>query len=115
MTSRVLRAVTGVLVLAGAGAVAVALGPVYGRAYRFQSYTREVGQALAAGRSEEWARVALVNRAAELGLPVRSDGIRCQRQGEWVKLEVRYAVPVRLGWYTVDLHFRARASSNGPS
>ncbi|MGB9606204.1 MAG: hypothetical protein ACPL88_10060, partial [Bryobacteraceae bacterium] len=57
----------------------------------------------------EWIRARVVNRAAQLGLPVRSDQVRLDRSRGRLELEVPYVAPVDLGPYTVDLHFRPRA------
>jgi hypothetical protein len=54
-------------------------------------------------------QVRVVDRAARLGLAIRPEQVRLQRSGEGLRIEVRYAVPIDLPFYTVDLHFRASA------
>lgn len=112
MSRRGLRVAAGLLVLAGAAVVCGRLLPVYWGAYRFQQYLTELAAGPeAAERPEEWVRAMVVNRAAALGLPVRSEQVRLARTGGRLQVEVRYVAPVKLAFYSVDLHFRPRADS----
>ena len=47
--------------------------------------------------------------APRLGLGVQAGQVRVRRTEAGVRIEVRYAVPVDLSVYTVDLHFQATA------
>jgi len=58
---------------------------------------------------EEVLRTRVLDQAARLGLGVRAGQVRVRRTEAGVRIEVRYAIPVDLSVYTVDLHFRARA------
>lgn len=51
----------------------------------------------------------IVNRSAQLGLPVRLDQVRIHRSEAGLFIELRYFVRVELLVYTVDLHFRPKA------
>lgn len=110
--TRIWRVALGVAVLVVLGAMVVQLLPVYLRNLQFQRMLNE----LAAGerssgflRPEEMIRVEVVNTAAAMGLPVRADQVRVSRDGERLRIETLYVVPVDFSLYTVDLHFRARA------
>jgi hypothetical protein len=92
-------------VLAGFG---VLLIPHYRRHRAFERALERVmiepaGQAAPDGI----LRARVVNQAASLGLRVEDGQVRVRRTAAGVRLEVRYAVPVNLTLYTVDLHFRA--------
>ncbi len=107
---RAWRAVAAAIVLAGLAAISARLLPLYLGNYRLQrfldSFSRE---AQAQAQPDDLVRVAIVNKAAELGLPVRTDQVRLNRSPKALQIEVRYVVPVELPLYTVDLHFRPRA------
>ncbi len=112
MSAKAVRRAAGVLVLAAAAVVCAQLAPVYWKAWRFGRFVAEVAaHPEHRGRADEWVRAQLVNRAAELSLPVRSDQVRLERAGGRLEVEVRYVAPVNFAFYTVDLHFRPRASS----
>ncbi len=111
MKLRRLRVAAGLLVVGGACMICLKLLPVYWGAWRFQQYLRELAAGGEAQQLEEWMRARVLSRAADLGLPVRGDQVRLGRQGDRLLVEVRYVVPVRLAFYTVDLHFRPRADS----
>jgi len=111
MTRR-LRILAALLVMAAAVVIAARLAPVYWTAYRFQRYLAELAAvADDAHWPEERVRAAVLNRAAELGLPIRSEQVRAERAAGGLELEVRYVTPVRLSYYRVDLHFRPHVRS----
>ncbi len=111
MSATAVRRAAGVAVLAAAGVLCVQLAPVYWNAWRFRRYVAEVAaRPENRARPDEWVRALLVNRAAELGLPVRSDQVHLERSRGRLELEVHYVAPVNFAFYTVDLHFRPRAS-----
>lgn len=58
---------------------------------------------------DERLRVAVVDKAARLGLPVKTGQVRLKRFDTGLRIEVRYTVPVELPLYTVDLHFSPQA------
>ena len=59
---------------------------------------------------DDMLRAEVVNRAARLGLPVRLEDVGVKRTDRRIEIEVLYVVPVELPLYSVDLHFRPRAS-----
>jgi len=110
MSGRWVRRAAAAIVLLAACAVCVRLAPVYWGAWRFRQYVAAVARDPDARRQpEDWIRARLVNQAAELGLPVRSDQVRIHRMADRFELEVRYVAPVTFAFYSVDLHFRPRA------
>lgn len=97
-------------VVALLAAFAALLAPLYYRSHQFQ---RELGHMVqrvdSLSLSEELLRIRVLDRAARLGLPVRAEQVRIQRADGHLRIEVRYRAPVELGWYAVELHFRAGA------
>lgn len=56
-------------------------------------------------KAEDQLRALVLDKAANLGLPVRAENIEIQRSPESLRIDVRYVVHVDLPLYTVDLHF----------
>jgi hypothetical protein len=91
--------------------LAARLFPAYLLNLEFQRALDEtVQQAAGSATLDDVLRAEVVNRAARLGLPVRLTDIRVKRAERRLEIEVLYVVPVELPLYTVDLHFRPRAS-----
>lgn len=112
MRTQRLRVLAALIVLAGALMICFRLAPVYWSAYRFQRHLAELTADPESARwPDERIRASVLNRAAELGLPVRSDQVRLLRSAGGLRLEVSYVAPVRLSYYRVDLHFRPRAGA----
>jgi len=110
MSGRWVRRAAAAIVLLAACAVCLRLAPVYWGAWQFRRHLAAVARDPdARQRPEEWIRAHVVSRAAELGLPVRSDQVRVHRMADRLELEVRYVAPVNFALYQVDLHFRPRA------
>lgn len=104
------RIVGGLAVLALLAVFAVRLLPVYLKNFQFEQYLEETVQLPATlERADALVRADVVNRAAQLGLPVRIDQVRVRRTEGHVRIEVLYIVPVDLPLYSVDLHFRPSA------
>ena len=90
---------------------AVRLLPFYLLNLDFQRALAEIaGRPSTATTPDDVLRAEVINRAAKLGLAVRLDDIGVKRSDRRIEIEVLYAVPVELPLYTVDLHFRPRAS-----
>jgi hypothetical protein len=89
--------------------VAIALIPPYYLNYQFQQYLHTV---VDRPQSPERMQASIVDKAARLGLPVRSGDVRVTRSGNGVRVEIVYVVKVDLPMYTVDLHFRPGARSD---
>lgn len=109
---RILRSAAAVLLLSTLTYLGVRMVPLYWRNVEFQRDLEGLLQDPAMGQlSPAAAAVAVADRAARMGLPVRSGDVRVTRGASGLRVAVRYAVPVDLGVYTVDLHFRAAAGA----
>lgn len=93
--------------LAVAGVVLI---PVYAANWQLQHFITAVSHTSPL-TSEEAIRAEITNKAASLGLPVRSDDVSVQITAGAVAVKVLYAVHVDVAGYTVDLHFRPSAGS----
>jgi hypothetical protein len=90
---------------------AVRLLPAYFLNLEFQRALAEiVARPETATTLDDILRAEVINRAARLGLPVKLEDIGVTRADRRIEIEVLYVVPVELPLYTVDLHFRPRAS-----
>jgi hypothetical protein len=106
------RIAAGVAVLLLLVLFAVRLLPAYLRNLEFQRALTEIVERPAARTTPDDAlRTEVVDRAARLGLPVRLEGVGVKRAERRIEIEVLYVVPVELPLYSVDLHFRLRASA----
>jgi hypothetical protein len=106
------RTAAAALILLVLAYLAVRLAPVYFLSLEFQRRLESLAADPASLRSpDERIRVAVVNQAAHLGLPVKSEHIRLRRSDKGMRVEVRYTVPVDLTLYTVDLHFTPKAGA----
>ena len=91
--------------------IAAGLLPAYVESLRFQRALETVAQrAAGASEADDTIRVEAMNAAARLGLAVSLDQVRVKRAARRLEIEVLYVVPVKLPLYSVDLHFRPRAS-----
>jgi hypothetical protein len=103
-----LRMIAGFAILAGLVLFGVLLIPVYWRNYQFQQSLDTIALKSRQLPDDE-VRSAVIESAARLNLPVKSGQVRLRRSDRGVEIEVRYAVPVDMSIYTVDLHFKPRA------
>lgn len=89
-------------------AIGVMLIPPYFENMRLQRYVNTVvhGQ-----QPPDMLRAQIVNKAGQLGLPVREGDIRITPQGNGVRVEIVYVIRVDLPLYTVDLHFHPSAGT----
>ncbi len=94
--------VLGVLILIGARLV-----PIYLRNLELQRFVAETTQRVDSHtKSDDVLRTWVLEKAADLELPVRADNVHIRRSAEGgMKIDVRYVVRVDLPFYTVDLHF----------
>lgn len=112
MTGRRLRVAAAILILAGLGFFAFQLTPIYIRNQQLQRYVSDLTQAAdAATLSDDILRDRVLQKAAELGLPVQASNVLIKRSNAGVRVEARYFVRVDLPLYTVDLHFYPGAGS----
>jgi Domain of unknown function (DUF4845) len=106
---RIAAAVLILLILAFMGA---RLLPVYLENMRLQSYVEGITRdAENRTRPDDALRVAVLEKAAFLGLPVKADNVHIKRSSDSVRIDVRYIVHVDFPMYTVDLHFYPGAGS----
>jgi hypothetical protein len=105
------RIAAGVAVLLLMVLLAVRLVPAYLLNLKFQRALTEIVERPAMRTTPDDAlRAEIVNRAARLGLPVRLEDVGVKRADHRIEIEVLYVVPAELPLYSVDLHFRPRAS-----
>lgn len=110
MNAQTWRVIAGIAVLAMLVFLGVLLIPPYIENWRLQAYLNDLGAAASiAKQSDDVIRTYVVNKAAQLGLPVHADDVHVARSGDGVRIEVLYIVHVNLSLYSVDLHFRPAA------
>jgi hypothetical protein len=101
-----LRIAAAVLILGMLAAFGARLLPVYLDNMKLQSYVAGMAQnEEARTRPDEALQVAVLEKAASLGLPVKADNVHIKRSGDGMRIDVRYIVRVDFPLYTVDLHF----------
>lgn len=86
--------------------VASALIPPYFENMEFQRY---LDRAVGRSQSPEGLVADVVNKAAQLGLPVRAGDVHVTRTGSGLRVDLIYVIRVDLPLYTVDLHFHPAA------
>lgn len=107
-----LRIAAAVLILVVLAILGARLAPLYLDNMRLQSYVASLTQdADALTRPDEALRVAVLEKAAFLGLPVKAGNVHIKRSTESMRIDVRYFVRVDFPLYTVDLHFYPGAGS----
>ncbi len=107
---RLWRSAAGAAVLTVFALLASQLAPLYFRNLELQRFLEESVQDLGvAGRPDELLVTAIVNKASQLGLPVKSSQVKLKRAPGRIRIEILYIVPVDFWIYTVDLHFHPGA------
>ena len=107
-----LRIAAAVLILIALAIMGARLLPLYLDNMRLQSYVERITQdAENRTRSDDVLRVAVLEKAAFLGLPVKAENVRIKRSDDNMRIDVRYIVRVDFPMYTVDLHFYPGAGS----
>ena len=106
------RIVVAAVVLLGLAGFSILFAPIYFHNLELQNYVSELtrsgdGQS----NSDEVLRTRILNKAAELGLPVKANNVLIHHSPEGVRIDVRYFVRVDFPGYTVDLHFYPGAGS----
>ena len=80
---------------------------------RFQRYVEEIAQDESSmTRPDDAIRVAVLEKAANIGLPVKAEDVHIWRSGESLRIDLKYNARVDLLLYTVDLHFYPGASAH---
>ena len=93
-------------------ALATQLAPIYLHNMRLQQFVEDTARSQASLKvSDDLLRVLVLNKAAQLGLPVHASNVHVERSPDAVRIAVRYIVRVDLPFYTVDLHFYPGAGS----
>lgn len=108
MTERHVRVGVGLLLVAVLAGMGVMVVPPYVENMRFQSFLDDLVEH---PQPPEVMQAAAVNRAAQLGLPVRTGDVRVTKQGTGVRVDILYVVRVEFPLYTVDLHFHPSAGT----
>ena len=105
------RVIAGIAVLVVLVFVGILLIPPYVENWKLQQYLNDLDTKAATAQTPvEVIRANVVNKAAELGLPVHTEDVRVSRSADGpVRIEVLYVVHVGMSVYTVDLHFRPAA------
>lgn len=112
MSDRVPRLIAGAAVILVLIALALVLIPPYAANWRLQSYVNDLVDDPAATKlPPEAIKTRVLNQAARLGLPIRSDDVHVDLAQGALKIDVLYIVHVDLLGYTIDLHFRPAAGS----
>ena len=108
--TQALRTAAGVAVLLIFVLIGVLLVPPYIQNWKLQRFVNELHDDPALVKLPPDAiRVRILNRAAQLGLPVHTDDIHVTSADNAVKIEILYVVHIDVAGYAVDLHFRPAA------
>ena len=107
-----LRQAAGILVLAIMAFLGIRLIPIYLHNLQLQQFVEDVThRAAAPTSSDDVLKSWVLEKAANLDLPVVADNVHIRRAAGAVRMDVRYVVHVNLPLYTVDLHFYPGAGS----
>jgi len=106
------RVVAAAAVLLALVAMGARLVPIYVHNIELQQFVEDVTHRPAApASSDDILRTRVLNKAADLDLPVKADNVQIQRSADSVRIVVRYVVRVDMPLYTVNLHFYPGAGS----
>ncbi len=107
-----MRIAVALLLLAVFIVITARLVPPYFHDREFKAYIDDVASSpQSATLPVEMLRVRVIDRARQLGIPLRGDQVRVAREASVLKIDIRYVVPVDIYVSTVDLHFHARAGT----
>ena len=106
------RIAVAAVVLLGLAGFAAIFAPIYFHNLELQNYVSDLTHSAdIQSATDDLVRTRILNKAAELGLPVKAGNVHIYRSGEGIGVDVRYFVRVDLPGYTVDLHFYPGAGS----
>jgi len=106
------RVAAAIAVLAGLVFLLGMFAPYYFRNLELQNFVSGITRrGESQTKSDDVLRTWVIDKAHELGVPVREDNVHVMRSPDGVRIDVRYAVRVTLPGYTVDLHFYPGAGS----
>ena len=92
--------------------MAVRLLPIYVHNIELQQFVEDVAHRVAApSTSDDILRTWVLDKAADLDLPVKAGNVQIERSPDTVHIVVRYVVRVDMPLYTVNLHFYPGAGS----
>jgi hypothetical protein len=102
----------GAAVLVALVVMGARLVPIYVHNIELQQFVEDVThRAAAPTSSDDILRTWVLDKAADLDLPVKADNVLIQRSPDSVRIVVRYVVRVDMPLYTVNLHFYPGAGS----
>jgi hypothetical protein len=106
------RVGAGAAVLLALVAMGARLVPIYVHNIELQQFVEDVAhRASAPASSDDILRISVLDKAADLDLPVKAENVQIERSPDSVKIVVRYVVRVDMPLYTVNLHFYPGAGS----
>lgn len=112
MTTSRPRIVAAAVILLILGLFGAKLLPLYLRNMELQQYVGTLTRSAEnQTRPEDFLRVNVLQKAAQLGLPVKANNVQIRRSNGSLRIDVRYFVRVDFPMYTVDLHFYPGAGS----
>ena len=101
-----LRTIFVLLVLGVVAYVAIKTIPVYVNSYEVQDYIRQLAIKSSVERVKpEAIQDQVTAHAVEKDLPVTRDNVKVTMNGNKVRIDMDYTVPVDLKVYTLSLHF----------
>jgi hypothetical protein len=106
------RIAAGVALLVLLALLAVLLTPPYYENWKLQRYLSALAHDPAsAHRSSDLLRALVVDKAAGMGIPVRTGDVHVTQGPNSTRIEVLYVIHIDLPVHTVDLHFRPAAAA----
>ena len=93
------------LVLGLAVMICVKVVPVKIASAEMYDYMDEVARSAGVNTTAEDAKKAILQRAADLKLPVDKDHVTVTREGDRIRMRVEYTVPVEFPGYTYNWDF----------
>jgi hypothetical protein len=106
------RLAAGAAVLAILAFLGARLFPIYLHNLELQQYVEDVTHRTSSySASDDVLRTWVLDKAAQLSLPVHADNVHIRRESARLSIDVRYEMRVDLPLYTVNLHFYPGAGS----
>jgi hypothetical protein len=100
----------GLIILLLAGMVAYKMIPIKVKAAEMRDETFDLARS-AGQHTDKWIADALLAKGQKLELPVTEQGIKIDRSGGEIRVDVDYTVPVQFPGYTYQWHFHHRAEN----
>lgn len=93
------------LVLGLAVMISVKAIPVKIASAELYDYMDELARSAGVNTTGEDVKKAILQRAADLKLPLEKDNVTVERQGDRLRMRAEYTVPVEFPGYTYNWHF----------